>query len=90
MLKTIPGISFVEVEGADQCCGSAGTYNITQNELSMEILDRKMEKIQKANIDVLATGNPGCMFQFKYGAKRCGIKLEVVHPVELLARSLGD
>ena len=48
LLKAIPGIEFVEVEGADQCCGSAGIYNITQNELSMEILDRKMEKIQKA------------------------------------------
>jgi len=90
LLKAIPGIQFVEVEGADQCCGSAGIYNITQNELSMEILDRKMEKIQKANIDVLATGNPGCMFQFRYGAKKLGMKLEVVHPVELLARSLGD
>jgi len=90
LLKAIPGIQFVEVEGADQCCGSAGIYNITQNELSMEILGRKMEKIQKAQIDVLATGNPGCMFQFKYGAKRLGMKLEVVHPVELLARSLGD
>jgi glycolate oxidase iron-sulfur subunit len=90
LLKAIPGINFVEVEGADQCCGSAGIYNITQNELSMEILDRKMEKIQKAGIDILATGNPGCMFQFRYGAKKCGMKLEVVHPVELLARSLGD
>jgi glycolate oxidase iron-sulfur subunit len=90
LLKSIPGIQFVEIEGADQCCGSAGIYNITQNELSMEILDRKMEKIAKAGIDVLATGNPGCMFQFKYGAKKFGMKLEVVHPVELLARSLGD
>src|SRR5205085_11225007 len=90
LLKAIPGIQFVEVEGADQCCGSAGIYNITQNELSMEILDRKMEKIQKAHIDILATGNPGCMFQFRYGAKKLGMKLEVVHPVELLARSLGD
>lgn len=88
LLKAIPGIQFVEIEGADQCCGSAGIYNITQNELSMEILDRKMEKIQKANIEVLATGNPGCMFQFRYGAKRAGLNLEVVHPVELLARSL--
>jgi len=88
LLKAIPGIQFVEIEGADQCCGSAGIYNITQNELSMEILDRKMEKIQKANIDVLATGNPGCMFQFRYGAQKFGMKLEVVHPVELLARSL--
>jgi glycolate oxidase iron-sulfur subunit len=90
LLKAIPGIKFVEVEGADQCCGSAGIYNITQNELSMEILDRKMEKIQKADIEILATGNPGCMFQFRYGAKKAGIKLEVLHPVELLARSLGD
>jgi glycolate oxidase iron-sulfur subunit len=90
LLKAIPGIQFVEIDGADQCCGSAGIYNITQNELSMEILDRKMEKIQKANIEVLATGNPGCMFQFKYGAKKMGLNLEVVHPVELLARSLGD
>jgi glycolate oxidase iron-sulfur subunit len=90
LLKAIPGIQFVEVEGADQCCGSAGIYNITQNELSMEILDRKMEKIAKAHIDILATGNPGCMFQFKYGARKFGMKLEVAHPVELLARSLGD
>jgi glycolate oxidase iron-sulfur subunit len=56
----------------------------------MEILDRKMEKLQKAQIEVLATGNPGCMFQFKYGAKKFGMRLEVVHPVELLSRSLGD
>jgi glycolate oxidase iron-sulfur subunit len=90
LLKAIPGIQFVEVEGADQCCGSAGTYNITQNELAMEILDRKMEKIQQANIEVLATGNPGCMFQLKYGAERFKMKLEVVHPIELLARSLAD
>jgi glycolate oxidase iron-sulfur subunit len=88
LLKAIPGIEFVEVEGADQCCGSAGIYNITQNELSMEILDRKMEMIRKANLDVLATGNPGCMFQFRYGAKRAGLKLDVLHPVELLARCL--
>jgi glycolate oxidase iron-sulfur subunit len=88
LLKAIPGIQFVEIEGADQCCGSAGIYNITQNELSMAILDRKMEKIRKADIEILATGNPGCMFQFRYGARRAGIELEVLHPVELLARSL--
>ena len=90
LLKAIPGIEFVEIEGADECCGSAGIYNITQNELSMEILDRKMEKIEKAHIHILATGNPGCMFQIRYGARKFGLELEVVHPVELLARSLGD
>ena len=88
LLKAIPGIEFVEVEGADQCCGSAGIYNIVQNELSMAILDAKMEQIRKANLDILATGNPGCMFQFRYGARRAGLELEVLHPVELLARAL--
>jgi glycolate oxidase iron-sulfur subunit len=88
LLRSIPGTQFVEVEGADQCCGSAGIYNIVQNELSMAILDAKMEQIRKARIDVLATGNPGCMFQLRYGARRAGLELEVVHPVELLARSL--
>jgi glycolate oxidase iron-sulfur subunit len=89
LLRAIPGIEFVEVEGADQCCGSAGIYNITQNEISMAVLDAKMEQIKRAKVDILATGNPGCMFQFRYGAKRAGLNLEVVHPVELLARSLG-
>jgi glycolate oxidase iron-sulfur subunit len=89
LLRAIPGIEFVEVEGADRCCGSAGIYNIVQNELSMAILDSKMEQIRNAKLDVLATGNPGCMFQFRYGAQRAGIPLEVVHPVELLARSLA-
>ena len=89
LLRAIPGIQFVEVEGADQCCGSAGIYNITQNEISMAVLDAKMEQIKRAKLDILATGNPGCMFQFQYGAKRAGLELEVVHPVELLARSLG-
>jgi glycolate oxidase iron-sulfur subunit len=89
LLKAIPEIDFVEIEGADQCCGSAGIYNITQTELSMQILDDKMEKIRRSGVDILATGNPGCMFQFRYGAERAGLKLEVVHPVELLARSLG-
>jgi glycolate oxidase iron-sulfur subunit len=88
LLKAIPGIQFVEVDGADQCCGSAGIYNIVQNEISMAILDAKMEQIRKAGVEILATGNPGCMFQFRYGARRAGLDLEVVHPVELLARAL--
>jgi glycolate oxidase iron-sulfur subunit len=89
LLRRIPGIELVEVEGADQCCGSAGIYNLVQNELSMAILDAKMEQIRKARIEVLATGNPGCMFQLRYGARRAGLQLEVRHPAELLADSLG-
>ncbi len=89
LIQSIPGLEYVEVDGADQCCGSAGVYSLTERELSMEILDRKMEQIRAANLDVLVTGNPGCLFQFQYGARRQGMKLEVVHLAELLTRALG-
>jgi len=59
-----------------------------KNAMHGMILDAKMEQIRKAGLDILATGNPGCMFQFRYGARRAGLNLEVLHPVELLARAL--
>ena len=88
LLSTIPGLELIEVAGADECCGSAGVYNLTQRELSMEILDRKMERVSEADLDVLVTGNPGCLFQLQYGARRHGLDLEVVHIAEFLARAL--
>ena len=88
LLRAIPGVELVEVAGADECCGSAGVYNITHRELAMEILDRKMEFVKAANLDVLVTGNPGCLFQLQYGARRHGLKLEVVHIAEFIQRAI--
>ena len=90
LLSGIPGLDLIEVTGADECCGSAGVYNLTQPELSMAILDRKMENVRKANLDVLVTGNPGCLFQLQYGARRHGLDLEVVHIAQFLSRALGS
>ena len=88
LLSAIPGVEFVEVAGADECCGSAGVYNLTHRELAMEILDRKMERVKAANLDVLVTGNPGCLFQLQYGARRHGLDLEVAHIAEFLRRAI--
>lgn len=88
LLRAIPGIEFIEVEEADRCCGSAGTYNLSQPELSQQILDAKMRAVSKARLDVLVTGNPGCIFQLRYGAEQHRLKLRVVHPVDLLAEAL--
>jgi glycolate oxidase iron-sulfur subunit len=88
LLRSIPGIEYVEVPGADECCGSAGIYNLTEPDLAREILDRKMERVRSADLDVLVTGNPGCLFQLQYGARRHGLDLEVVHLAELLDRAL--
>jgi glycolate oxidase iron-sulfur subunit len=88
LLKAIPGVEFVEVAGADECCGSAGVYNLTHRELSTQILDRKMQRVKAADLDVLVTGNPGCLFQLQYGARRHGLKLEVVHIAEFVRRAI--
>jgi len=72
LLKAIPGIHFVEVEGADQCCGSAGIYNITQNELSMEILNSKMEKIKERALSMEHRQNTLLQFAFIIQRARIG------------------
>jgi glycolate oxidase iron-sulfur subunit len=55
----------------------------------MEILDRKMERVRAADLDILVTGNPGCLFQLQYGVRRWGFDLEVAHLAGLLRRSLS-
>ena len=83
MLKAI-GAEVVESPRADSCCGSAGVYNVAQNEISMRILDEKMEYIATVKPDIVATANVGCMLQLSAGAKRKGLNSKVVHVVELL------
>ncbi len=87
MLRAIPGLEFVELPEATWCCGSAGIYNITQPEMSMALLERKMKHIAATGASIVATGNPGCIGQLRYGAKKFGVNVEVVHPVTLLARA---
>jgi glycolate oxidase iron-sulfur subunit len=53
-------------------------------ELSRQILERKMQHIAAANPDVIATGNPGCLMQIRTGAKRHGLAVPIVHPIELM------
>lgn len=78
------GCQLVEIPHADQCCGSAGVYNVTQNDLSMKILEAKMDDIGSVTADMLATGNVGCMIQLRAGAEKRQMNLPVRHVVELL------
>ncbi len=80
------GAQIVEMPRADTCCGSAGVYNVMQNEISMKILDEKMEFVAMVKPEIIATANVGCMLQLAAGAKRKGMTAEVVHVVELLDR----
>ncbi len=86
LLKQI-GAELVEMPRPDTCCGSAGVYNVVQNELSMKILDEKMEFIGMVEPQIIATANVGCMLQLAAGARRKGMRAEVAHVIELLDRA---
>jgi glycolate oxidase iron-sulfur subunit len=87
LLQQIPGLTLVPFKESDWCCGSAGTYNLTQPEMSKRLLERKMQHIAAANPDVIATGNPGCLLQLGWGVKCAGLRAAVLHPIELLDRA---
>jgi glycolate oxidase iron-sulfur subunit len=78
------GFEVVEVPEGHLCCGSAGTYNLLQPELSARLRDRKAANIAEVVPDVVATGNIGCMEQLS-GA----LNLPIVHTVELLDWASG-
>lgn len=87
LLRAVLGVELVELPEAAWCCGSAGIYNITQPEMSLALLERKMKHIAATGAQAVATGNPGCIGQIRSGAKKCGLNVEAVHPVTLLARA---
>jgi glycolate oxidase iron-sulfur subunit len=90
LLRRIPGLRLVELAESDLCCGSAGVYNILEPELAAELGRRKIERIRETGVRVVVTGNPGCITQIVGEARRRGLALEVLHPVELLGRALRD
>ena len=87
ILRSIPGIKFIELPESEWCCGSAGIYNITHPELAAKLLDRKIRNIAATGATVVASGNPGCTIQLSCGAARAGRSLSVEHPVSLLVNA---
>ena len=87
VLRSLPGVSFVELTEASWCCGAAGTYAIAQPAESERLLKRKVEHVRSADVDVLATANPGCHLQIARGLDAGRSDIRVEHPVSLLARS---
>ena len=90
VLGAIPSLELVLLEGAEQCCGSAGIYNLVAPAMSSRVLAPKLANIAASGASVIATGNPGCLMQIGAGlmrARREGGVPMVLHPVELLDAS---
>lgn len=87
VLRAIPNLNFVPLEGAERCCGGAGVYNLVERRMSAGVLAEKLNHIGETGAAVLATGNPGCQMQIGAGALEADMKLRICHPVELLDES---
>ncbi|MGL6278361.1 MAG: (Fe-S)-binding protein [Gaiella sp.] len=88
LLERIPGLHVVEPAEQDVCCGSAGTYNVTQPEAARALGDRKAAHVRATGADVLASANPGCLVQVAQALGRVAAPLPALHPVELLDASI--
>ncbi|MCX8213358.1 MAG: (Fe-S)-binding protein [SAR202 cluster bacterium] len=84
LLRAIPGLELIEMEGAAQCCGAGGTYTVTQREFSLRLLDARMEVIAATGAQIVATANPGCILQLDYGARLQSAGLVVRYVTDLL------
>lgn len=88
LLAKIPGLKLVEMANADVCCGGAGSYGVLNPDMSRKILERKMAGFKATGADYLVTSCPACAMQLEFGMRSHGLKGEVVHPVELLAKAM--
>ncbi len=91
LLQSIPGATYVELEGSDACCASGGIYNLLHFTESMKILDAKMDKVKETRATTIVTTNPGCLLQMRAGVDRQGNgdEIRVLHVVDVLAEACG-
>ncbi len=87
LLRRIPGVEYIEMPLANRCCGGSGTYSVTHHDMSMKILDVKMDSAMTTGADILATCCPSCMMQLKHGVNKHNWNAKVMHPIELVKSS---
>ena len=78
---------YVEIPGAADCCGAAGSYALLQKRNSRKVVSQKIEEIKALNLDYIATVNPGCTRQLVTELRRARVKTKVIHLAELVAVS---
>lgn len=87
LLRRLPSVKLIEMDGSDMCCGSAGIYNLLRPKLAREALQRKIRAIQDTGATIVASANPGCTLWIRQGLQEAGAPVEVLHPMEILAKA---
>ena len=87
LIQNVRDAEFVELENADSCCGFGGTFSVKYPEISVAILDSKIEAIEKADVDAVVSADASCLMQIGGRLSRIGSKVKAMHLAELLASS---
>ncbi len=88
LLRVLPNVEFIEMEGAASCCGLGGTFSVYHYEVSKAIGARKIEGLKESGAKVIATACPGCIMQLQDSINHAGLPVRAVHLLELLAEAL--
>lgn len=84
LLQTIPQLQLVEMAESALCCGSAGIYNLLRPAMASTLLQRKLDNALATGAQVIVSANPGCMLQLEAGLRARGVRVPVLHLIEVL------
>jgi glycolate oxidase iron-sulfur subunit len=84
LLRAAAGKNLVDLPEADVCCGSAGTYNLTEPEMAERLQRRKIENILRTGAEIVVTSNPGCILQIRAGLAKARSPVQVIHIADYL------
>jgi len=90
LLRSIPGVRVIELPESDLCCGSAGSYNLTEPKMARTLAKRKVDSIIATDADYVVLSNPGCEFQIAAELRRRRAQIRVIHLADFLALALPD
>ncbi len=88
LLQSLPNIDFVEMEGADSCCGLGGTFSVYHYETSKAIGRKKIPGLKASGAEMIATACPGIIIQLQDTINHADMHVKAVHILELLSESL--
>jgi len=89
LLRALPNVEFVEMDGASSCCGLGGTFSVYHYETSKAIGARKIAGLEASGAEMIATACPGCIMQLQDVVNHAGLKVKAVHILDLIAESVG-
>jgi glycolate oxidase iron-sulfur subunit len=90
LLARIPGAEIIPLPENSLCCGSAGTYHLTQTRIARQLRAPKIDHLRRIAPDILVTSNSGCAMYLAAGIREAGLAVEVMHPVVLLEKQIQN